>query len=425
MHYPIQRRRFVQSVTCLAAGTCCAATDAPRPRILLRSSWQTSNIGDIAHTPGVLRLLETYIPHADVVLWPTRVDNGVDKILKSRFPQLVIANDAQSKRQALEQCDFLLHGSGPSLVAERFVGQWIRQTGKPYGVYGIGLPARKHGSTEDEPLEELAKTVEILSGAEFVFFRETKSLALAKQLGCRCPTMDFAPDGAFACDLQDRAKAETFLERHNLAPGKFLCCIPRYRYTPVWTIASKNKPFDPVRHARNESMKEHDHVHLRQAIVEAVQNTDLKVLICPEDQTQMALGKEMILDKLPATIRNRVVWRPNYWLTGEAVSTYVQSAGLFGNEMHSPILCIGHAIPAIVCRFAEQTTKGLMWDDIGLSQWLFDLDVEEETRQIVPAVMELASNPDAAMLKAQQAREFVRGKQQETMSVVAAAIGRA
>ena len=38
-------------------------------RILLRSSWQVVNIGDIAHTPGVLALLERYIPEAEVVLW--------------------------------------------------------------------------------------------------------------------------------------------------------------------------------------------------------------------------------------------------------------------------------------------------------------------------------------------------------------------
>ena len=40
------------------------AMNAPKraPRILLRSSWQTVNIGDIAHTPGVLRLLEKHLP---------------------------------------------------------------------------------------------------------------------------------------------------------------------------------------------------------------------------------------------------------------------------------------------------------------------------------------------------------------------------
>jgi hypothetical protein len=40
------------------------------PRIVLRSSWQTVNIGDIGHTPGVLALIEKHIPEADVTLWP-------------------------------------------------------------------------------------------------------------------------------------------------------------------------------------------------------------------------------------------------------------------------------------------------------------------------------------------------------------------
>jgi hypothetical protein len=37
-----------------------------KKRILLRSSWQTINIGDIAHTPGVLALLERYLPQIDL-----------------------------------------------------------------------------------------------------------------------------------------------------------------------------------------------------------------------------------------------------------------------------------------------------------------------------------------------------------------------
>ena len=92
----------------------------------------------------------------------------------------------------------------------------------------------------------------------------------------------------------------------------------------------------------------------------------------------MKVGKELLFDPLPEEIKRRVVWRPNYWLTGEAISTYVRSAGLFGNEMHSPIMCIGHGIPAIVCRWAEQTSKGYMWEDIGLKDWLFNLDEPSE-----------------------------------------------
>ncbi len=43
------------------AGLCASHLRAAvrrAPRILLRSSWQVVNIGDIAHTPGVLALLE-------------------------------------------------------------------------------------------------------------------------------------------------------------------------------------------------------------------------------------------------------------------------------------------------------------------------------------------------------------------------------
>ena len=213
----------------------------------------------------------------------------------------------------------------------------------------------------------------------FAYFRDSKSLELAKQRGATCPLMEFGPDGAFATDLRDDAKAMAFLKENGLEEGKFLCCIPRLRFTPYWTI-HKERAMDPVKHARNEALKEHDHAPHRQAIIEVLRQTQLKVLICPEDQTQMAVGKELLYDALPADVKARAVWRPNYWLTGEAVSVYTRSAGLFGNEMHSPIMCVGNGIPAIVCRWAEQTSKGFMWRDIGLGDWLFDFDKEEDRK---------------------------------------------
>ena len=142
----------------------------------------------------------------------------------------------------------------------------------------------------------------------------------------------------------------------------------------------------------------------------------MKVLICPEDETQMKVGKDLLYDKLPDEAKKKAVWRPNYWLTGEAVSVYTHSAGLFGNEMHSPIMCIGHGIPAIVCRWAEQTSKGIMWKDIGLSEWLFDMDDERQVSGIVPAVLSIARGPEAAKTKAVKANKFVRQRQKEAMA---------
>jgi polysaccharide pyruvyl transferase WcaK-like protein len=132
----------------------------------------------------------------------------------------------------------------------------------------------------------------------------------------------------------------------------------------------------------------------------------------------MAVNKEMLLDKLPDDVRSRCVWRENYWLTAEALSTYRRSAGLFGHEMHSPIMCIGNGIPAIVCRWAEQTSKGMMWRDIGLGEWLFDFDKEEDVLALPAAVLAMAKDPAAAKAKAAKGKAFVEQRQREMVSAL-------
>jgi polysaccharide pyruvyl transferase WcaK-like protein len=121
---------------------------------------------------------------------------------------------------------------------------------------------------------------------------------------------------------------------------------------------------------------------------------------------------------LSAAVREKVVWRENFWLTDEALSTHVRSAGLFGLEMHSPIMSVGNGIPAIVCRFAEQTSKGFMWRDIGLGDWLFDFDDEAQIKHLVPSVLKMVQEPEAAKAKVAKALEFVQRRQRETMVVV-------
>lgn len=400
----MNRRTFLQTTLLAALASSVRAADRRPPRIVLRSSWQTVNIGDIGHTPGVLALLEKHLPEAEVRLWPMKVDNGVDEMLRRRFPKVPIVQGPAEVRAAMAECDFLLHGSGPSLVAEKDVARWRKETGKPYGVYGITQGSFRAG------------TVELLSAAKFVFFRDSASLKHAQESGVRCPVMEFGPDGAFAVDLRNDAAAMAFLKANGLEEGKFLCLLSRFRYTPYWKV--KNVPFDEKKQARNQAMKEHDHAPLREALIAVVRQTPLKVLLCPEDATQMAIGKEMLFDPLPADVKSKVVWRDKYWLTDEAVSCYVRSAGLFGSEMHSPIMALGNGIPAIVCRFAEQTTKGIMWRDIGLGDWLFDLDDENDIKKVVPTVLAMAKDPAAARAKAAKAREFVRQRQRETMDVL-------
>ena len=415
----MNRRTFLASASAAALVTALrAAAPAGRaPRILLRSSWQIVNIGDIAHTPGVLTLIERYLPKAEVRLWASGdLSEEVIAMEHRRFPNLIIvkgtigANGKASKPEladALAWTDFLLHGSGPSLVAARDVAAFAKHVGKPYGVYGI-----THGTNPPTADERT-----VFDGARFVFFRDELSLKLARTQNLKSPIVDFAPDGAFACDLRNDAAADAFLAAHDLTPGQFLCCIPKLRFTPYWLI--RNSPKDETRHARNEAMKVADHAPLIEAINAVVRETKMKILLCPEDKTQMTVNKEQLYDHLPADVKPRVVWREKFWLTDEALSTYVRSAGLFGHEQHSPIMCIGAGIPAIVCRWAEQTTKGDMWRTIGLGDWLFNLDVEADRRRVAPAVLAMAKDPVAARTKAAQARSLVENYQQKTMAVLA------
>ena len=418
----IRRRNFLQSTLLASIATSVSpsvlAVAERAPRILLRSSWQTVNIGDIAHTPGVLAILEKHFPEAEVQLWPSSVGNGVEEMLQARFPKVKIIQGADNLKSAFVECDFLLHGSGPSLVAEKDVVRWRKETGKPYGVFGITFSMTDSTATKPASDSRLASSIEVLSGAKFVFFRDSVSLELARSNGCTCPIMEFGPDGAFATDLSDDARASAFLKANGLEDGKFLCCISRLRYTPYWTIPAKKAIRDDNKHDRNEAMKEHDCKPLRDAITAVVKNTDLMILLCPEDETQMKVNKEMLLDKLPAEVGKRCVWRKDYWLTAEALSTYRRSAGLFGHEMHSPIMCIGNGIPAIVCRWREQTSKGMMWRDIGLGDWLFDFDNEEELQAMPATVLAMAKNPDAAKAKAAVGRKIVEQRHRDMVAVM-------
>ena len=401
----MNRRHFLASSLVATLGSIVAQEKRPA-RIVLRSSWQTVNIGDIAHTPGVLHLLEQHVPDAEIRLWPSSVDNGVEEMLMKRFPKLKIIKGREDILAALKECDFMLHGSGPGFVAQKDVAKWHKETGKPFGVAGITFS------------DASKETAELLSAARFVFFRDSVSLKFAKDHGVTCPVMEFGPDGAFAVDLRNDAAAESFLKANALEEGKFLCCIARFRNTPYWLIKKKGKELDVKKDARNQAMKHHDAAPLVAAIISVVRETGLKVLLCPEDETQMAINKEVLFDKLPEDVKAKVVWRENYWLTDEALSTYVRSAGLFGHEMHSPIMCIGNGIPAIVCRWAEQTSKGFMWRDIGLNDWLFTLDNEDEIKGVVPAVLAMAKDPAGSKAKAAKAFEIVKQRQTAMMDAV-------
>lgn len=425
---PIDRRQFLaQSVFGMGAmlgASIARAAGKDAPVILLRSSWQTVNIGDIGHTPGVLHILEQQLPGASVILWPGNLGNGVDELLRRRFPKLRVVKDGQWKNpkpadndpslaDALAEADFFLHGSGPSVVGLKQMATWKEKSTKPYGVLGTTIAS----------VEEPART--ILDGAAFVYTRETTSLDFIREKGIKCPEMGFVPDGTFAIDLRNDAAAEQLMAKHGLKPKEFVCFVPRLRWTPYWKV-HPSKEWTPEKIAtkdgENKATAEKDHEKLRSAIVQWVRETGLKAFICPEMEYAVEIINPLVFDPLPDDVKAKTARMDRYWLPDEAGSLYRQAFAVASIECHSPIIALAMGTPGMYIRQPTDTWKGQMYDDIGLGHWMFQID-QSSGYEIASRLLEIRNDPASATLRREKAMAFVASRFQHAAAQIQKAVG--
>ncbi|MBN1671629.1 MAG: polysaccharide pyruvyl transferase family protein [Kiritimatiellae bacterium] len=381
-------------------------------KILLRSSWQTVNIGDIAHTPGILALLDRHLPQAAVTLWPNELSDAVHAMLLARFPRLRMADTPERQSAALAECDFFLHGSGPGLCGHKEAAR-ARKAHKPYGFAGITLSD-----------EELAKHRTILAESEFIFCRDTDSLAALEATGMAGPRTAFGPDATFALDLRDDAAAERLMAEHGLEPGKFLCVVPRLRYTPYWEIYTGRDRFVAEKDAINRQYAELDHAKLREAITEWVRQVQTRVFLVPEMTYVVSRLRALLFDGLPDDVKRHVAVIDRYWLTAEAASVYARAAAVLSMEMHSPIMALAAGTPAVLVRQPTDTRKGQMWRDIGLTEWIFEVD-RSTGAQIADRIVALGRDPTHARAKAAVALAYAQARMQAMAEAVRQAVHRA
>ena len=93
----IHRRIFYTLFALLLLFSSTQAAEPKQKTILIRSGWQTVNIGDIGHTPGTLRYLETYLPDVKVVLWLHKTTDDVTTMLQKRFPNVQIVQGRRNE----------------------------------------------------------------------------------------------------------------------------------------------------------------------------------------------------------------------------------------------------------------------------------------------------------------------------------------
>ncbi|MCF7838743.1 MAG: polysaccharide pyruvyl transferase family protein [Candidatus Marinimicrobia bacterium] len=378
-----------------------ASSGIARRRVLLRSSWQAVNIGDIAHTFGLLRACARFAPEVEVWLWPMNIELGVREALARHFPEVPLVEGAWDATgqpttpelaRALATCDVLAHGSGPSVVAWKDLEAWRRLTGKPYVICGVTLdPTRgpEPESWEGGTLSALARNVaaapldrltppvnEVLRGARRVYCRDSLSRQYLHRLGLPREQTAFGPDATFACDVRDDETAGAYLAQAGLTAGTFLCVIPRLRWTPYYRFKSG---FEENEHtarldAINERTRHTDHAPLRDLITRWVTTTGRRALLCPEMTYQVQVAREELYEPLPPEIRAQVVWRDRYWLPDEAAAVYARAWAVVSLENHSPILALAQGTPSLMIRQPTDTIKGQMWPDLGFDDCFFEIE---------------------------------------------------
>lgn len=381
-------------------------------KILVRSGWQAVNIGDIGHTFGLIQLIKNHLPGVTITLWPRYIDYGVQELLLSKFKDLQIVRgnvladgkpDSQGLLAAFRNNDFLIHGSRAQ-VGVNDLNSWKKITGKPFGVFGV---------TIDYVNEEI---LDVVKQAAFFYCRETSTLNYLNAYNVR--RCSFVPDSTFAMEVRNEQLGLRFLEAKGLEKGRFICVIPRLRYTPYWLMGNKSpNDEDLKKYQISQYYKEPDHEKLREVIVSWVRETGLKVLVCAEVTYQVALGKELLVDLMPEDVKAHVVWLDRYWIVDEAQSVYAMSRALVSFEPHSPIMAFSSGIPGIYLRQPTDTRKGQMWKDIGLSDWLFEIDTSSG-KEIFNTVMDIHTDYGEAQAKLERANRFVMKKQKEGISKV-------
>ena len=386
---------LLQGSLLLSGGLTADTKRNSSPTLLVVSGWQDVNIGDIAHTPGLLHVLETFIPEAKIILWKKSAENEeVAQMLHQNFPRVKIVYggfnsdkmiDNPEISEVFKQADIMVHGSGPSVVGIDHLEAWQKQTGKPFGIFGTTI------QTIDERLKAL------LLKASFIFTRETASINALQKAGIMGKHILMAPDATFYLNIRNDKRADVFLKENNLETEKFICVVPRLRITPYYKIRKVDWTAERIKKVEetNEKYKEADHAKLREAMIAWVRKTGNKVLICPEMTYQVDIMDELLINPLPEDVKPFVIKR-SYWMPDEAASVYAQAFAVISFECHSPIIALANGIPAFYLRQPEDTIKGQMYYDLGATDWVFEIE-QTTGKHVTDRLMTLINDRKGAL----------------------------
>jgi polysaccharide pyruvyl transferase WcaK-like protein len=383
------------------------------------SSWDIANIGDIAHTPGLLRTLEEFVPERPVILFANMLNEPVRAMLRRRFPKVEIHEGwlweegarGEELRRNFARCAVFVRGS--NMGAETNYMDRLIEARVPFGVYGQTFPPRFVSQGE-----ETRKSLARLEKAAFLFCREKETLQMLQAAGAKIPNLAFVPDAAFGMNLRDEAAARETMRRLGLEAGKFITIQLRTTtpahlpeelppgYDPKWNIKAPNLPLDTARAAKYRFLME-----------QWIERTGQKVLIAPEAKKEMAHNKRLLFEPLAAKYQKQVVNLDHFWNADEAAAVFARARVVVCHEPHSPILALVQGTPVLHTHSEEHGPKSYMFRDLGLGEWLLDHD-RTAAEVMWERLWAIEENYPAAKRKVFGAMELVDRLRRESMAVL-------
>lgn len=103
------------------------------------------NIGNIGHTPGLLRVLGDHLPDVNITLIASLIDDRVCSLLRRRFPDVrIVGKDVcegkildPNIRRIIEKADLFIRNSNTGSNTE-YMNHLVAMQ-MPFGVYGKSL----------------------------------------------------------------------------------------------------------------------------------------------------------------------------------------------------------------------------------------------------------------------------------------------
>lgn len=309
----------------------------------------------------------------------------LERLAPDLFRQL--EREQPEAARAFTRAGFLLYASGTTLNFGR-AGQrrfWTSRMHLPLLVArAIGLPYGIGGQSFDAvewPVDLVYRP--LFRDARFVYCRDTDSLEYLRQRDLLNAHSGFRPDSTFFFDGSDEPWAEAFLRHRGLKAGGFMAVIGRFAETrgPIAGVLTPER--------------ERQHLEKYRRLMEGwIEKTGMGVVICPEAKGEVPLLREKLWASLSAPAQQKCVCFDSFWTPEQACSLY-RRARIVAGHMHTMIFALAVGTPVLHIPYAEAGRKAWMVKDLGLGDWLFDIDVTP-AETLLTAALRIHQDHEAA-----------------------------